>query len=91
MIFTAVIILIKEDFRVKATSLRIGLSLSFNNLGSCLEVIVETSVLIPRQILSGNKLLWEFIEIYLNLNPKWESVYYSYVYFLNCIYFVYKE
>ena len=45
MIFTAVIILIKEDFRVNTESLRIGLSLSFNNLGSFLEVTVETSVL----------------------------------------------
>ena len=54
MIFTAVIILIKEDFRVNTASLRIGLSLSFNNLGSFLEVTVETYVLIQRQILSGN-------------------------------------
>ena len=47
----------KGRFRVNTASLRIGLSLSFNNLGSCLEVTVETYVLIQRHILSGNKLL----------------------------------
>ena len=45
MIFTAVIILIKEDFRVNTAIFGIGLSLSFNNLASFLEVTVETSVL----------------------------------------------
>ena len=47
----------KGRFRVNTASLRIGLSLSFKNLGSCLEVTVETYVLIQRNILFGNKLL----------------------------------
>ena len=47
----------KGRFRVNTASLRIGLNLTFINLGSCLRVTVETSVLKQRQILSGNKLL----------------------------------